>query len=891
VGSSVDDIDVQLLQTRILQKGPELGWTQADLLTSAGENKCLNLESSGWMAWDCNGLEGRSAVVPTYCKTTNTDYKRAIADNCCKDECGFLSAATAKSEQETQCLNNYSSDWGLWDCEGIATGSTLAAYAGYSRLAATPAFCKYTDDCHITSAVTKCCPDSCQDAAPSVGFPDMDISGGPVVMKKVAIPLPNVSTVEGQSLCLATYGGFPTTAGCSALASGSVTPQSCNSSKILASQYVSTNVRQIRAADSLCCQEDCNWKAEELLTSVGENKCLNLESSGWMAWDCNGLEGRRAAVPTYCKDKTRPDYIRAIPNNCCKDECAVLAAAQAKSEEETQCLNTFSSDWDGWDCEGISAGSRLTAYTGFGRKAAAPAFCNHSNNCEFTTAVGVCCTKVCAAEHKYYPDLLASEGPVFLTRTMPVEHPDVSTAEGQGKCLSEYAGFSNTSVCSYSLGDCNTSAYSSNTNYEKVRAVDTVCCQDQCRWTAEELKTSEGQNKCLNLEISGWMAWDCDGLEGRSAAVPTYCNTTNTAYKRMMETCCATSCGYPSKTIPPRALSPHCEFTTTAPPVTTATTTTTTVSRCGASMGGASTTTTPATTTTKKLDLTTSDGQTLCLNTHSSGWTNWDCEGLGGKSSATPGYCDSANAEYKKAVAEICCAPFCVTVSTTTSTTIPGGDTNPGGPDCFGAIARWGPDFDCNEKTVMFCGNDSPDGLDVSLCCQEHCGTNQEMRSKKKEVEGDRKAAEGTRKSGRAESMNKRKEAESARKKQNKEDEWLSKRGAQETKNKNTEDERKNKRGFSAKQKANERAWKKGRAASKKAAEQREVKRKHARADAAKKVAWAEKENKNKKAELARKNKRKGRKAATEAKKKKRRNATKKKKEKRAKTSAANKKN
>jgi len=165
-------------------------------------------------------------------------------------------------------------------------------------------------------------------------------------------------------------------------------------------------------------------------------------------------------------------------------------------------------------------------------------------------------------------------------------------------------------------------------------------------------------------------------------------------------------------------------------------------------------------------------------------------------------------------------------VATATTTTIPGGNTNPGGSDCFGAIATFGPDFACNAKVSSFCADDSADGLDVSACCQDYCNSNQEKRSKKQDSEASWKEAEGERKSKRTESRSKRKDAESTRKKNKKESEWLSKRGAQETSNKKEEDERKTKNGHSESQKKEERSWKANRETSKENAQKREAARK-----------------------------------------------------------------
>jgi len=320
-----------------------------------------------------------------------------------------------------------------------------------------------------------------------------------------------------------------------------------------------------------------------------------------------------------------------------------------------------------------------------------------------------------------------------------------------------------------------------------------------------DLSTSDGETKCLNEESSSWWSYDCKGTNGKLAFAPTYCRSGSASYYLAGRICCPNDCIEPDEPV---------------------------------------------------LDLTTQEGQTACfIRWAGESWNHWDCDGAPGFNQAAKlgSYCSSVDAN--KFVHEICCknqcdllltgstaAPPTTTTApapaptpgsepTTTTTTIPGGDTNPGGPECFGAIANWGPDFDCNEKSDMFCGNDSPDGLDVSMCCQEFCGTQHEKRSKKKEAEGDRKKSEGARKAARAESEQKRKEAESARKKQKKEDEWLTKRSEQEKKNKNVEDERKSKRSFTESQKKQERAWKTTRNAAKQAAGRRETKRKNTRAD------------------------------------------------------------
>jgi len=522
-------------------------------------------------------------------------------------------------------------------------------------------------------------------------------------------------------------------------------------------------------------EEDCQYTAADLLTSDGENKCLNLEHKKraggvvGLYHDCNGVGLRSADVPSSCKTFSSPE----IAGNCCKDECGFLEAATAKSKLETECLNDLSSrEWVDWDCEGIAPYSLLSQYAGFTRNAAAPAFCKYSNNCDIKGLVKRCCPDFCKPDSPStgFPDLGFSGGAVVMKKEV-IPLPDVSTIEGQARCLRTYGGF--------------------------------------------------GDYPLFNLDYS------CRTSTNKSAASPTYCNTT----ARQLKGFKYTSRSEKEESLKVRATDSlccqtDCQIATEG--------TTTAVTRCGGASMGA------PTTTTTTLDLTSSGGQTLCLNKYSSGWNGWDCQGTGGTNAAAPAYCDSANAEYRKAIAQVCCAPYCVSVSTTTTTTIPGEGTNPGGADCFGAIASWGPDFDCNEKSDMFCGHDSADGLDVSLCCQDHCGTKQERHSKKKEAEADRKQAEATRKSTRQESSSKRKDAESTRKKQKKEDEWLTKRSAQEGENKKSEDERKSKRGFSEGEKKNERSWKAKRGADKQAAEKREATRKGNRKEKKKKFANSE---------------------------------------------------
>jgi len=569
-------------------------WTQDDLLTSYGENKCLNLESSGWTNWDCNGLSGRSAAVPSYCKTTNSNYKRAVHDNCCRDECSSLEELETKSIKETQCLHDNSyGNWTGWDCEGIAAGSRLNSYTGWTRKAAAPGFCNHTNNCDYKKAVNLCCSNYCaKNGEDQDGkfYPDLLAAAGAVKITRVTdMTFPDINTVDGQSKCLTHYGVFSTSYACRAGSGKSaVWPTYCNGSYVY-----SNNVNYVRAADTLCCKDDCHWTQDDLLTSYGENKCLNLESSGWTNWDCNGLSGRSAAVPSYCKT-TNSNYKRAVHDNCCYDECAALAYRQEKSEAETQCLHDESDgNWTGWDCEGITAGSRLNSYTGWTRKAAAPGFCNHTNNCDYKKAVNKCCAKACknnGENGKYYPDLIAAEGVVKITHTKAITFEttyNLSTVDGQSRCLADFGGFSSSYACRAGSGKssvfptyCNGSyVYSSNSNY--VRATDTLCCKDDCRYTDAELDTSDGQNKCLNLESSGWTNWDCEGKSGRSAATPSYCTTTNSNYRRAMDACCSKQCS--TTKIPQRAGLGNCQASGSwAPPAFNTTTTTTTppISSC-----------------------------------------------------------------------------------------------------------------------------------------------------------------------------------------------------------------------------------------------------------------------------------------------------------------------
>jgi len=428
-----DDDDLQLIQTRIAQKGPEKGWTLADLESSAGENKCLNLESSGWGNWDCNGLDGRTPAVPEYCKTTSADYKNAVPGNCCKPECDVLAAAQQKSEKETACLvATGSSNWSynnLFDCDGIESGTQLATYTGWTRTAAAPGFCVALD-ANIKAAVNKCCPNSCK-----------GING------KSDLPF-NLDTPTGQSQCLVAYGGFQANYACRKTNGfpNSAWPDFCN---YTGGHEYSKDVEKSRAASSLCCHEQCTVTDGELLTSFGENKCLNLESSGWGNWDCNGLEGRTPAVPEYCKT-TSPDYKRAVPGHCCKQECDFLAAAEAKSKTETECLNSGEpyQNWTGWDCEGIKTGSILATHTGFTRMNAAPAFCKYTNDCQYEARVKSCCAQFCQDDSpaEQYPQIDFDKDGSVIMKKDPATLPNISTLEGQGECLLHYGKLSN-AIC------------------------------------------------------------------------------------------------------------------------------------------------------------------------------------------------------------------------------------------------------------------------------------------------------------------------------------------------------------------------------------------------------------------------------------------------------------
>jgi len=473
----------------------------------------------------------------------------------------------------------------------------------------------------------------------------------------------------------------------------------------------------------------------DLATSAAQTLCLNTHSSGWTTWDCDGSFGKKAAAPKYCTS-TNAGYKNAVANVCCANSCGMDISTSAG---QTLCLNTHSSGWNTWDCDGTG-----------GNKAAAPKYCT-STNAGYRNAVAtVCCADSCGM--------------------------DISTSAGQTLCLNTHSSGWTTWDCDGTGGKkAAAPKYCTSTNAGYRNAVATACCAESCGSGSTDITTSAGQTECLNTHSSGWTTWDCDGTGGKKAAAPKYCTSTNAGYRNAVATaCCAESCGSGST------------------------------------------------------DITTSAGQTECLNTYSAGWNNWDCDGTGGKHAAAPAYCNSGNGGYRKSTTT-CCPQSCLTVSTTTTTTIPGGDTIIGGADCFGAVAGWGPDFDCNDKSDMFCGDDSADGLDVGLCCQDHCGTKQESHSKKKEAEGDRKQAEGALKSIRRESNSKRRDAESTRKKEKKEDEWLSKRSGQETKNKNSEDENKNKKGYSEGKRKNERSWKGNRGAERRAARKRESSRKSAR--------------------------------------------------------------
>jgi len=364
-----------------------------------------------------------------------------------------------------------------FDCDGVASGTQLQSYMGVTRRAAAPGFCFSNDD-DIKKAMNKCCSSSCSGASPI-----------------------DVSTAAGQSQCLVDYGGFSSSYACVAGSGKSaVFPTYCNGS-----YAYSTNAMYVRATDTLCCPDTCHWTPEDLKTSEGENKCLNLESSGWTNWDCNGLSGRSAAVPSYCKT-TNSNYKRAVPDNCCKDECAELAAAQTKSETEAQCLQSSgSSNWtytSTFDCDGIESGTKLASYTGYSRTAAAPGFCV-SADADIKAAVNKCCPDSCKG--------------INSKDDLPF---DLDTAAGQSQCLVEYGGFSTSYACRAGGGKsavwptyCNHSyKYSSNVKY--VRAADTLCCPEDCTPTVDDLLTSYGENKCLNLESSGWTNWDCNVLEG-----------------------------------------------------------------------------------------------------------------------------------------------------------------------------------------------------------------------------------------------------------------------------------------------------------------------------------------------------------------------------------------
>merc|ERR1712031_27013 len=128
-----------------------------------------------------------------------------MGGQCCKDECDFLFEQENKSMAETACLNSAVpfQNWTGWDCEGVKADSILAKFMGVTRRSAAPVFCKYSSDCAVEAQVKKCCPDMCAKGAPEQQFPDLSFDAdGNVKMQKDAAILPNVSTPEGQGVCL-----------------------------------------------------------------------------------------------------------------------------------------------------------------------------------------------------------------------------------------------------------------------------------------------------------------------------------------------------------------------------------------------------------------------------------------------------------------------------------------------------------------------------------------------------------------------------------------------------------------------------------------------------------------------------------------------------------------
>merc|ERR1712060_276376 len=87
----------------------------------------------------------------------------------------------------------------------------------------------------------------------------------------------------------------------------------------------------------------------------------------------------------------------------------------------------------------------------------------------------------------------------------------------------------------------------------------------------------------------------------------------------------------------------------------------------------------------------------------------------------------------------------------------PGGDTEVSDEKCLDASEGFGPGFTC-EKTDMWCGDDSGDGVTVGYCCPKRCQFELENKNKNSQDENERKRKEQERKNKRAESGKEEKE-------------------------------------------------------------------------------------------------------------------------------------
>jgi len=350
-------------------------------------------------------------------------------------------------------------------------------------------------------------------------------------------------------------------------------------------------------------------------------------------------------------------------------------------------------------------------------------------------------------------------------------------------------------------------------------------CENVLNCDLYDTSTSDGENKCLNIESGGWGRYDCKGTNGRLAFAPTYCSNNYASYRMAGRLCCPNECIEADEPV---------------------------------------------------LDLTTPEGQNSCLiRWVGPSWKSYDCDGAPWYStysfnSAVNTYCTST--DNNRVVPAICCKNQCdlkitgttAPPATTTSkkptlpdgcpgTDSPGGDTEVTDAACLDAEHGFGPGFTCG-STEMYCSTDSGDGITVGACCPTKCKA--EFENKKKNNKAENKAKNDLeRRVKRNEDERSRKKAESARKKIHKDTEWQNKRDLKEAQNKNEEGERKNKRGLTENARKNEQGWKKNKAARRKAANKRESKRKTDRAEGEKKNKMTEKTSKNGNKEGEKKNK------------------------------------